>query len=157
VEVLRAQRNWLLAIVLLGVVILAAVIGSHPTKTASTGQGQRLKVSFGYHVALAPLSSRINSNNGWIVSVNGSELAVYAGSQTSDSSDGLFVIDRSSASRRLRSIVLRGSSPVTIVEPLPAVTSLQAAARATIHFVTDDGATGTLDLSTGHVSLRAAH
>jgi hypothetical protein len=144
----------LLAIVLLVAVIVAAVLGSHGRSVSSTIHGHRLSVSFGYRVPSPPSGAGIDPNNGWIVSAAGTTVAVYAGSQATDHLNGLLVIDRSSGgSLKLRSVLLRGTGPLTLVDPLPAVPTSRAAAAAIIDFVAANGATGRLDLATGHASL----
>jgi hypothetical protein len=147
---LRFSRAWLVPIVLVVVVVAAALGGGKSHQTRPTGSAT---VAFGTQFEQTPSAAGLDFINGWVVSSTADDIAVYAGSQTSDSTNGLLVVVRTSgAKQRSRNLVLHGSGPVTLLRP--SVPSDESVATAeTIRFVTANGSLGRLDLSDDKVSL----
>jgi hypothetical protein len=143
-------RNWVVAGVLIVVVIAAATLAGH---SKPRRHGPRPVVSFGAGVEQIPSSAILRYTNGWVASSGLKLIGVYAGAQSSHPANGLVVIARvSGAQQHLQSIVLHETGTVLLLKPSPPADE-DAAAHATLHFVTADGATGTLNVSTGKVSL----
>jgi hypothetical protein len=143
-------RNWLVAGLLLVVVIAAATLAGH---SKPRPHGRRPVVSFGAGVEQIPSSAILRYTDGWVASSGRRLIGVYAGAQSTRPTNGLLVIARfSGAQRHLQSVVMRGTGTVLLLKPSPPVDE-DAAAHATLHFVTADGATGTLNVGTGKVSL----
>jgi hypothetical protein len=151
---LSGNRNWIVAAVLVVAVVLAAGIGQ-ASRPADGGAG--LQVSFGAHIQPpAGSNSSLPFNNGWIVTggTGHAAVAVYAGAQPSNRQNGLLVIQRrmGNTAWRTRTLALSGSGALTLLRPgRPAGES--AALQATLHFVTANGGTGTIDLGSDRVSL----
>jgi hypothetical protein len=145
---MRLNRGLIVPVVLVFVVI-AAALGAGKSKRA----GGSATVAFGTQFEQTPSAPGLDFINGWIVSSTTDDIAVYAGSQASDSTNGLLVIVRtSSGKQRSRNLVLRGSGPVTLLRP-SAPSAESAAESETIRFVTASGSLGKLDLAKHKVFL----
>ncbi len=153
---LASHRYWILAAVLVATVGLTSLLGARSKRVAG---GLGVSVRFGAHIQ-PPAGSNdlLPFNNGWIASGgsrNGA-IAVYASSQPTNRQNGFLVIQSHTGGRtrrwRTRTIALPGSGALTLLRPaVPA--SESAALQETLHFVTANGATGTLDLSSDKVKL----
>lgn len=146
-------RAW----IVMGVVLLVAVLGGSLAAGTKSGSGRGgggvPAVRFGSHVAPPGSSSQLSYTNGWVASSDRQSVGVYAGAQAAHRDNGLFVILRRSGDRLKRAnVVVRGSGTVTLLRPASPANA-QAALTETLHFVTANGATGTLDLSSDSVSL----
>jgi hypothetical protein len=147
---MRLGRGLIVPVVLVVVVIVAALGAGKSRQT-----GGAATVAFGTQFAQTPSAPGLDFINGWVVSSATDDIAVYAGSQTSDSSNGLLVIIRtSSGKQKSHNVVLRGSGPVTLLRP-PAPSAESAGARETIRFVTASGSLGKLDLANDKVFLNS--
>jgi hypothetical protein len=145
------DRNWLLAAALVVCVILASVIFGH-SKPAG---GDQPRVSFGARVEQPGATSDLVYTNAWVASSGTHSIGVYAGRQRVDPRNGLFVILRQTGNgsdRKLARVSVHGSGAVTMLRPTTPATE-DAAFQTTIHFVTANGTTGTLDLGTDKVTL----
>jgi hypothetical protein len=146
---MRLNRGLIVAVVLV-IVVIAAALG---TGKSSRQTGGSATVAFGTRFEQTPSVPGLDFINGWVVSSATDDIAVYAGSQTSDSTNGLLVIARtSSGKQKSHNVVLRGSGPVTLLRP-PNPSAESAAAHETIRFVTASGSLGKLDLANDKVSL----
>jgi len=148
------HRAW----VVMGVLVLALVavgvtgLGAKK-KVGGVTSADRPRVVFGSAVTQAPPSSVLVLTNGWVATVGAISVAVYAGSQAAHHRNGLLVIAlKTGSERRQRSVVVRGAGAITLLRP-PTVDSEQAAEQATLHFVTANGDSGSLNLSNDRVSL----
>jgi hypothetical protein len=147
---MRLGRGLIVPVVLVVVVIVAA-LGTGKSRQS----GGSATVAFGTHLEQNPPAPELDFINGWVVSSATDDIAVYAGSQTSDSTNGLLVIDRTSnGKQKSHKVVLRGSGPVTLLRP-PAPSAESAGARETIRFVTASGSLGKLDLANDKVFLNS--
>jgi hypothetical protein len=98
-------------------------------------------------------TSRLIYTNGWTATSGAQTVAVYAGRERFNQRNGLFVILRAtSGRRRAASVVVHGSGEVTLLRPATPA-SEQSAFTETLHFVTANGGTGTLNLSGDRVSV----
>jgi hypothetical protein len=152
-DAILRYRPWVVMSVLLAVVIVAAVAARRGTG-AGGGPG-RPHVTFGARVQKLGATSKLVYTNGWVVTSGGQSIGVYAGSQAFNHNNGLFVIlrqTRGAHPQRLTTVVVRGSGPVTLLRPATPE-SEQLAFTETLHFVTANGGTGTLDLSGDSLSL----
>jgi hypothetical protein len=146
---LQRSRYWILWLVVVVVVIATALIAG---KGSGRGGAQRPRVIFGANVS-TPSVSAINDVNGWVASDGTDSVGVYAGSQKTAAHNGMFVIVRISGTREHnKALVTRGTGSLTLLRPA-APDSESAAAAATLHFITANGATGTLDLASDRVSI----
>ena len=144
------NRNWLVAAVLVCAVIVAGLI-SNISKPAQSGRVP--SVRFGPTVKPAASPSVLDYVNGWVATTGNQAIGVYTGSHASHHTDGLFVIVRTENDRqRTTHKLLRGSGAVTLLRPSP-VESQAAAQGATLRFVTANGHTGTLNLSSDTIRL----
>lgn len=151
-ESLVRYRAW----VVMGVVLIAVVVA---VSLAGRGRGpkgagaDRPRVSFGSQVAQPRATGDLVYTNGWVVSSGAQSIGVYAGGQGSDRRNGLIFVKRQTAgSQRIARLIVHGSGAVTLLRPaLPATE--RAAMGETLHFVTGNGATGTLDLNGDSVSV----
>jgi hypothetical protein len=143
------SRNWIVASVLIAAVIAAATLAGR-----SKPRGPRPHVAFGAQVQPPGASGALLAyTNGWVATAGTRTVAVYAGSQAQDHGNGLLVIVREThGAPRQKDIVLEGSGSLTLLRPARPVTE-SAAFGATVHFVTANGATGTLDLATDRYLL----
>ncbi|HEX3801680.1 MAG TPA: hypothetical protein VHV75_02460 [Solirubrobacteraceae bacterium] len=143
-------RNWVVASVLIVGVIAAARLAGHPKPRRS---GPRPVVAFGARVEQIPSTAILRFTNGWVASSGLKLVGVYAGAQSIHPANGLLVIARfSGAHQRLQSIVLHGTGAATLLKPSPPPDE-DAAAHEMLRFVTANGATGSLRVGTGKVSL----
>ncbi len=145
------NRNWLLASALVVCVILASVLFGHSKQAG----GDQPRVIFGAQVEQLGATSDLVYTNAWAASSGTHSIGVYAGSQRFDRPNGLFVIVRQTGNgsdQKVSRVIVHGSGAVTMLRPATPATE-DAAFQTTIHFVTANGATGTLDLGTGKVSL----
>ncbi len=143
-------RNWVVACVLIVGVIAAATLAGH-SKPGRTGP--RPVVAFGVAVEQIPSPAMLRYTNGWVASSGPKLIGVYAGAQSVHPTNGLLVIARfSGGHQHLQSVVLHGSGPVTLLKPSPPADE-DAAAHATLHFVTANGDNGSLDVGTGRATL----
>jgi hypothetical protein len=147
---MRLSRGLIVPVVLVIVVIIAA-LGTGKSRQS----GGSATAAFGTQFEQTPSAPGLDFINGWVVSSATDDIAVYAGSQTSDSTNGLLVVVRtSSGKQRSHNVVLRGSGPVTLLRPAtPSAES--AAAHETIRFVTASGSLGKLDLANDKVFLNS--
>ncbi len=150
------NRNWVLAAVLVGAVVLAAAFGSR-SKSTTDARAPGPQVHFGAHIQPpAGSDGSLQFNNGWIVASGTQAIAVYAGSAPGNRQNGLFLVQRHSGNeaqpRKTRTIVVHGSGALTLLRP-PTPASESAASQTTLHFVTANGATGTLDLANDKLAL----
>lgn len=141
----------------MAVVLVAAVLATTLAKGTKPGFDRNgtagARVSFGSQVQRLGSTSDLIYNNGWVVTSGKQTIGVYAGGQRFNRRNGLFVIMRETGGvQRIARVVVRGSGALTLLRPGPAATE-QAAFGETLHFVTGNGATGTLDLSGDRVSL----
>jgi hypothetical protein len=146
---LARYRSSVIMVVILAVVIVAATVaGKH-----GGGAAGNVKVTFGTRVQQLGATNDLVYTNGWVAGSGSQDIGVYAGSETSGRQNGLFlVVRRMRAGQKLTRVVVRGSGAVTLLRPgAPATES--AAFSATLHFVTANGATGTLSLSNDRVAL----
>jgi hypothetical protein len=146
-------RSLVLAGVLVAVVVATGLLAgrSGPNKPGT----HRPRVSFGAQVEQLGATSDLVYTNGWVASSGTQAVGVYAGSQRFDRRNGLFVIMRqtgNSSRQKLTRVIVHGSGAVTMLRPAPPATQ-DAAFQTTLHFVTANGGTGTLDLSNDKVSL----
>lgn len=144
------HRNWVVAGVLVVAVVAIGLIAGHGRQ----GGADRPRVSFGSQVQKLGATSQLIYTNGWVAASGRQSIGVYAGRQSFNPRNGLFVIVRRAGGghQRLADVVVRGSGSVTLLRPAPPLNE-RAALTATLHFVTANGATGTLDLSGDRVSL----
>ena len=146
-------RNVIVAVVLVVAVVAAGVLAGH---SGSSQPGlQRPRVSFGAQVEQLGATSDLVYTNGWVASSGSHSIGVYSGSQRFDRRNGLFVILRQTANgshQKLARVVVPGSGALTMLRPASPATEASAF-RTTIHFVTANGGTGTLDLSNDRVTL----
>ena len=148
--VVRHRATVVMAVVVLMVVLATLVAGK--SKNAAGGAGVP-HVVFGAQVQKLGAGSQLTYTNGWIASTAKQLIAVYAGRASVQPRNGLFVILRRTGGRqKLTSVTVPGSGAVTLLRPSPPATE-QAAFAATLHFVTANGATGTLSLSGDSVKL----
>jgi hypothetical protein len=145
------NRNWVLAGVLVLAVIAAGVLAGHGKH--APGAGAQPQVSFGSQVQQLGATSDLVYTNGWVASGGTQAIAVYAGRQRFKRANGLFVvIRRTGGTEKITRVVVRASGALTLLRPArPA--SERAAFAETLHFVTANGGTGTLDLSGDRASL----
>jgi hypothetical protein len=145
-------RNWLVACVLIAAVIAAATFAGHSKPRRS---GPRPVVAFGATVEQIPSPAILRYTNGWVASSGLKLIGVYAGAESIHQTNGLLVIARfSGAHQQLQSVVLHGTGTAILLRP-SAPADEHAAAHATLHFVTANGASGALNVGTGKVSLHA--
>jgi hypothetical protein len=145
---MRFNRGLIVPVVLVLVVIIAA-LGAGKHKRA----GGSATVAFGTQFEQTPSAAGLDFINGWVVSSTTDDIAVYAGSQTSDSTNGLLVITRTANGKPgSHNVVLRGRGPVTLLRP-PDPSTESAAENETIRFVTASGSLGKLDLGNDKVFL----
>ncbi len=146
------HRAWVVMGVLVAALIVVGVVGIGRKARGGTS-ATRPRVAFGSGVGRPPSASILDYTNGWVVGAGTDAVAVYAGSQAAHPSNGMLVIALTAGShRRLRSLVVRDSGPITLLRP-PTVDSEQAAGQATLHFVTANGDTGSLGLDRDQLSL----
>jgi hypothetical protein len=146
---MRLGRGLIVPVVLV-VVVMVAALG---TGKKSRQSGGAATVTFGTQFEQTPSAPGLDFINGWAVSSSTDDIAVSAGSQTSDSTNGLLVIARtSSGKQKSHNVVLRGSGPLTLLRP-PNPSAESVAARETIRFVTASGSLGKLDLANDKVFL----
>ncbi len=150
------HRNWILAAVLIIAVIAGAALGSRSSTSGGSGVAGS-QVHFGTRVAApAGSSSALRFSNGWIAKAGHEAIAVYAASAPASPQNGVFLVQRrsggESAPWRTRTILVRGSGTLTLLRP-PTPASESAALQTTLHFVTANGGTGTLDLSDDRVTV----
>lgn len=153
-ESLARHRAWIVMGVVLIVAVLAVTLGKRTRNGTVHSGGGAPRVGFGPQVQKPGATSRLIYTNGWEATSAERRIGVYAGRESSSPRNGLLVILRQThdGNRRLTSVVVRGSGAVTLLRPArPA--SEQQAFTETLHFVTADGATGTLDLSSDRVSV----
>ena len=141
------HRNWVVMIVLVvAAILLAAIAGRHTQNSVS------VRVRFGAALP-APARAGINLTNAWIATSGSDQTAVYAGSQTRHPRNGLLIVVRTTNRRKgpLTPMTLAGSGALTLLRP-PRFSSAEAAATATLRFITANGNTGTLNLSSGRIT-----
>jgi hypothetical protein len=144
----RYRSSVIMAVIVVVVIVAALVAGKH----GGSGAGN-VKVTFGTRVQQLGAESDLVFTNGWVASSGGQDIGVYAGSDMSQRQDGLFlVLRRMRTGQKLTRVVVRGSGAVTLLRPAAPATE-SAAFGATLHFVTANGATGTLSLSNESVAL----
>jgi hypothetical protein len=147
---MRLGRGLIVPAVLVIVVIVAA-LGTGKSERA----GGSATAAFGTQFEQTPSAAGLDFINGWVVSSTTDDIAVYAGSQTSDRANGLLVITRTSSGKQSsHNVVLHGSGPVTLLRP-PVPSAESAAASETIRFVTANGSLGKLDLANDKVFLNS--
>jgi hypothetical protein len=147
------HRAWVVMAAVFVSAILAVALGKGTKNGAVRGGGDIPRVSFGSGVQKAGATSRLIYTNGWTATSGAEAIAVYAGRDRINQRNGLFVILRATAGRRRgATVVVRGSGSVTLLRPTTP-DSEQAAFTATLHFVTANGGTGTLNLSGDRVSV----
>jgi hypothetical protein len=144
----RYRSSVIMAVIVVVVIVTATVAGKRGGR--ATGN---VKVTFGTRAQRLGATSDLVYTNGWVASSGSQDIGVYAGSDTSRRQNGLFLIlRRMRTDQKLTRVVVRGSGAVTLLRPgAPATES--AAFGATLHFVTANGATGTLSLSNDRVAL----
>lgn len=132
------------------VVVLATVLFGKSRNSVGAGVP---RVAFGAQVGQLAAPSQLTYTNGWSATAGGDTVAVYAGAQSANRDNGLFVIlRRSGRHQQLRSVTVHGSGSLTLLRP-PSPNSEPAALTETLHFVTANGGTGTLGLSDDSVKL----
>ncbi|MGH2862837.1 MAG: hypothetical protein ACRDLT_15225 [Solirubrobacteraceae bacterium] len=145
-------RAW----IVMGVVLVAAIAAGLLSGHRRGPQGaavDRPHVSFGSQVHQLGASSDLVYTNGWVARGGAQTIGVYAGARRLNRGDGLFVITRGNRGRqKLARVVVHASGPVTLLRPAIPATEDDAVAE-TLHFVTANGGTGTLDLSGDGVKL----
>ena len=145
-------RAWVVMGVVLIAVVAAGILAGHRKGPKGAG-ADRPHVSFGSQVRQPGATSDLVYTNGWVASSAAETIGVYAGGERSNRRNGLIVVRRQTGgSQRIRRVVVHGSGPVTLLRPAPPA-SERAALGETLHFVTGNGATGTLDLARDGVSL----
>jgi hypothetical protein len=146
-------RAWIIMAVACLVTVLAVALGGGTKHGGGASGGGVPSVSYGAQVAILGPARGRTYNNGWVVRSGRQALAVYAGAEASDPRNGQFVIvRRTGGHQRLALVVARGSGSLTLLRPA-APESEQAAFSATLHFITANGATGTLSLAGDSLSL----
>lgn len=143
-------RSWIVSLVLVVAVVTAATVaGRH-------GQGTvlgRPLVRFGQAVRAPRLTAGLAGTNGWEAGIGTDTVAVYAGSERAHPADGLFVVvRRTAAARTVSRVVVPGSGAVTLLLP-PTPAGESAALAETLRFVTANGGTGALALSSDRATL----
>jgi len=148
------HRAWVVMGVLVAALVVVGLSGLGRNGTGGGGaSADRPRVTFGATVKEGPDASILDYTNGWVAAAGATSIAVYAGSEQAHHGNGLLVLWRSVQGRQtLRQLVLRGTGPVTLLEPPHDQTEAQAL-RATLHFVTANGQTGSLALANEQVSL----
>lgn len=150
-DALVRHRAWVVMGVVLIVVVLAVTVA--PKKGGQPTAAGRPRVAFGSQVQKLGATSQLVYTNGWEASSGQQSIRVYAGRQTLTPRNGLFVIlRRTREGQRVANLVVHGSGSVTLLRPATPATEQQALTE-TLHFVTANGGTGTLDLSSDRVSL----
>ena len=141
------HRNWVVMLVLVLVAIIVVIVGGR-----SKGNSGSVRVRFGASLK-APARAAINLTNAWIATTGSDQIAVYAGSQARHPRNGLLIVVRTTNRRKgpRTPMTLSGSGALTLLRP-PRFSSAQAAATATLRFITANGGTGTLDLSNGRLT-----
>ena len=135
------------------VVVVATVLFGKGKNSAGGGGAGVPRVEFGAQVQRLGGTGRLTYTNGWSATAGGDTVAVYAGRETRDARNGLFVIVRRIGRHpKLTRVTVHGSGSVTLLRPASPV-SEQAASAETLHFVTANGGTGTLSLSSDSVKL----
>lgn len=144
------NRNWVLAAVLVVAVMGATVAaGRH----GGGGPGASVRVGFGARVRPPRTVRQLLYTNGWVAASGRQSIGVYAGGQAGNRQNGLLVVVRVNGGRqRIAQLVVHGSGAVTLLRP-PAPASESDALGATLRFITANGATGTLELSSDRVGL----
>jgi hypothetical protein len=141
-------RSLIVAGTLVVAVIAAGLLaGSHHGASVTA-----VKVRFG--ASVQPPAGKLSFTNGWVASSGRQRVAVYAGSQAGQPSNGILFIAVHVQGQRRREApkLVPGSGALTLLRP-GHFSSIQAAGQATLHFVTANGGTGTLNLSDNRVSL----
>lgn len=151
-DALVRHRAWVVMGVVLIVVVLAVTVA--PKKGRQPTAAGRPHVVFGSQLQKLGATSQLVYTNGWEASSGQQSIGIYAGRQALAPRNGLFVILRRTREghQRIANLVVRGSGSVTLLRPATPATEQQALTE-TLHFVTANGATGTLDLSSDRVSL----
>lgn len=144
------NRNWVLAAVLVGAVMAATLVAR---RHGSGAPGASVRVAFGARVRPPRTVRQLLSTNGWVAASGRQSIGVYAGGQAGSHQNGLLVIARRTGGRqRIAQLVVHGSGAVTLLRP-PRPASESEALGATLRFITANGATGTLDLSSDRVGV----
>jgi hypothetical protein len=135
-------------------VVVVLAVSLAPKKTQTPTGADRPRVVFGSQVQAPSATSRLIYTNGWKATSAQQSIGVFAGRQSASPRNGLFVILRQARNghRRLVDVVVRGSGSVTLLRPTTPASEQQAFTE-TLHFITANGATGTLDLSGDSVKL----
>jgi hypothetical protein len=146
-EALVRHRNWVVMLVLVVVAVIVVVVAGHPK-----GNSGSVRVRFGASLQ-APGRAGINLTNAWIATTGSDQIAVYAGSQAQHPRNGLLIVVRTTNHHTgpRTPMTLSGSGALTLLRP-QRFSSAEAAATATLRFITANGNTGTLDLSSGRVT-----
>ena len=115
------------------------------------------RVGFGANIQPPAASGGyLEYTNGWMAVSGDHLIGVYAGSEATRRQNGLLVIRRGVTNTpngiKKKTVVLHRAGAVTLLRPAPPATE-DAAFQTTLHFVTANGATGTLNLATDKVTL----
>jgi hypothetical protein len=139
--------------VIMGVIVVVVIVAVTVAGKRGGGAAGNVRVTFGTRVQQLGATSDLVYTNGWVAGSGSQDIGVYAGSEASRRQDGLFlVLRRTRSGQKLTRVVVRGSGVVTLLRPSAPATE-SAAFNATLHFVTANGATGTLSLSNDRVAL----
>lgn len=143
------RRNLIVAGVLVAAVIATALLAGKPRGGPSVAT---ILVRFGPSVTPPP--GKLTFTNGWVASLGHERVAVYAGSQLDHPRNGFLinVVDVDGQPKRDTAIRVVGSGALTLLRPSH-FSTIQAASQAMLHFVTANGGTGTLNVSSDKVAL----
>ena len=147
---LTRHRSWFVAAALVVCVVVFSLLFGHSKHVG----GDQPKVAFGAQVQQLGAASDLVYTNGWVATGGKHVIGVYAGSQRSNRRNGLFVILRqrgNGSDQKITRVVVPGSGAVTMLRPTEPATE-SAAFQTAIRFITANGGTGTLDLSSGKVT-----
>lgn len=143
------RRNLIVAGVLVVAVIATALLAG---KHSGGPSGDSIQVRFGPSVTPPP--GKLTFTNGWVASLGHERVAVYAGSQLDHPRNGFLVdvVNVDGQPKRDATVRVAGSGALTLLRP-DHFSTIQAAGQATLHFVTANGGTGTLNVSSDKVAL----
>jgi len=146
-------------LIVAGVMVVAVIAtGLLAGRTGSNkGGAGKPRVAFGAQI-LPPRSSGkyLELTNAWLAAIRDEAIGVFAGGQPGQRQNGVLVIRHGGPNvpggPRRRIIVVHGTGALTLLRPVTPAT-MDAALAATVHFITANGATGSLDLSNDKVTL----
>jgi len=136
-DALLRYRTWVVMGVLLAVVVVAVSLAARPR--AGSGETD-VHVRFGSSVKPNVGPGKLNFTNGWVATSGRARVDVFVGSQPHHPRNGMIFVTVHVPGERGTDLgeLISGTGALTLLRP-PLVSSMQAAAQATLRIVTANG------------------